>query len=379
VESTHVKGVCFFGGFVEGYPRSDVLRKGLGNLGVPVRLCRVSHKKKLPSRYAALTANFLRMERDFDVILVPEFRHKDVPLAAFLAKLYRKLCVFDPLVSRYDTKIKDRGDARDRSFQSWHNRNIDRVSLRLPDLVLADTKAHADYYLEEFLSGRGRVEVVPVGYDEALFSADASPSPAAHGDGAQTVLFYGSYLPLHGVETIVAAAEVLRHEPSIRFELIGGGQTFAPVDRFVRRHDLGNVRLTGPVPVEELPGRIASATVCLGIFGNTEKARRVVPNKVYQCMAMGKAVVTERSPAIEASFEHGRDVILVPPADTGSLASAIRDLCRDAEKRDRIARNAMQRVAASYTSRRIAELFVDHCTSAMLEKGRRTGSKGGAT
>ena len=96
MEKPQLKGVCFFGGFVEGYARSEVLRKGLNKLGVPVRSCRVSHKKKLFRRYASLLKEFRRMERDFDVILVPEFRHKDVPLAAFLARLTGKLCVFDP-------------------------------------------------------------------------------------------------------------------------------------------------------------------------------------------------------------------------------------------------------------------------------------------
>lgn len=376
METPRLKGVCFFGGYVEGYPRSGVLRKGLDALGVAVRTCKASHKKKLFRRYTELTAKFFRMERDFDVILVPEFRHKDVPLAAFLARLTRKLCVFDPLVSRYDTKIRDRGDARDRTFQSWHNRNIDRVSMRLPHLVLADTRAHAEYFRDQFLAPKSEVEVLPVGYDETLFATDLKSSPVNPRDGAQTVLFYGSYLPLHGVDTIVGAAKILRDRPDIRFELIGGGQTFSPVERFVKEHRLENVRLTAPVPITELPGRIASATICLGIFGNTEKAGRVVPNKVYQCMGMGKAVVTEKSPAMEESFEDGRDVVLVPPADAGRLAAAIRDLCRDGVKRDLIAQNARRLVAQAYTSRRVAEMFVDWCASRMDRRRRSPGDKG---
>lgn len=362
-----MKGVCFLGGYVEGYPRSEVLRKGLIALGVPVRSCRAPHKKKLFARYATLIAKYTRMERDFDVIFVPEFRHKDVPLAAFLASITGKLCVFDPLVSRYDTKIKDRGDARDRTFQSWHNRNIDRVSMRLPDLLLADTAAHAEYYKKEFLPPGHRVEVLPVGYDEKLFAVNGYPASTSH-EGVCTVLFYGSYLPLHGVDTIVSAAERLKDDAAIRFELIGGGQTYGEVREYVERRGLSNVRLFPRVPMVELPGRIASASLCLGIFGKTEKAGRVVPNKVYQCMGMGKAVITERSPAMQEAFADGEDVVLVPPSDPEALAAAVRNLSRDRDKRASLGENALRKVAGSYTSRDVAETFVDYCVSVKREK-----------
>ncbi len=359
-----MKGVCFFGGFAQGYPRSEVLRKGLEKLGVAVPYCRVSHKRKILRRYAGLLGRFTSMEKNFEVMLVPEFRHKDVPLAAFLARLNGKLCVFDPLVSRYDTKIADRGDARDGTFQSWHNRNLDRMSMRLADLVLADTQPHADYYREEFLGDKKHVAVLPVGYDEDLFSpvrptgGDADPGKVA------TVLFYGSYLPLHGVETIVRAARRLADEPRVEFVLVGGGQTFPEVENYVREHGLANVRLHGRVPVTDLPGIIARSTVCLGIFGRTAKAGRVVPNKVYQCLGMGKAVITQRSPAVESLFEDGRDLVLVPAGDAERLAETVKDLVNNEAKRERIAQHGERLVRETYTSRHIAAMFTDICESA---------------
>ena len=75
-----ISKVCFFGGYQMGYPRSDVLRKGLSKLGVTVVDCHVSPRRRVFTRYAVLTSRYVRMRRDFDVIFVPEFRHKDVPL-----------------------------------------------------------------------------------------------------------------------------------------------------------------------------------------------------------------------------------------------------------------------------------------------------------
>ena len=80
MEARGIKKVCFFGGYVEDYPRNNVLRKGLLKNDVEVCVCRTSPRRRLLSRYAVLLYRYFRMKRDFEVILVPEFRHKDVPL-----------------------------------------------------------------------------------------------------------------------------------------------------------------------------------------------------------------------------------------------------------------------------------------------------------
>src|SRR5678816_3822256 len=137
-------------------------------------------------------------------LLVPEFRHKDVPLARLLATLAGTGLVVDPLVSRYDTKVGAWGTTAPGSLQADHNRRIDRAALRFADLVLCDTAAHAAYYQRHTRVPPERCAVVPVGFDDAVFRPLPEPPAAPF-----RVAFYGSYLPLHGVDTIVAAARLL--------------------------------------------------------------------------------------------------------------------------------------------------------------------------
>ncbi len=362
--------VCFFGGFETGYPRSDVLRKGLEKHGVSVRMCRTSPRKRGVVRAAVLAWKYIAMKRPFDVIYVPEFRHKDVPLAWVLAKLTGKRLVFDPLVSRYDTKILDRADADEGSVQAWHNRNLDRISLRLPDIVLADTTCHADYYAEEFGVSSEKLRVLSVGFDEDVFDPDLYPDARRRAnlprsEPGYSVLFFGNYLPLHGVDTIVSAAERLSGIPEIHFDLIGRGQTFPKVEQFVRSRGLANVRLLERIPMESLPITIIAADVCLGVFGRTEKAGRVVANKVYQAMAMGKPVITEDSPAIRELFAEPEEICLVPAGDPDALAGQIEALYRDPTRARRIGERAAQRVRAEFTSRYIAMRFIDYCRQSL--------------
>lgn len=358
-----MSGVCLFGGHHAGYPRSAVILSGLARLGVPVASCVASPRAKVLRRYTTLLRRWRRLDcHSFEALYVPEFRHKDMPLAHLLARRAGIPCIFDPLVSRFDTRVHDRGDADARGLQAAHNKNLDRMSFALADLVLADTRAHADLYMNELAPPDTRVRVLEVGYDDAVFQP--APALAPREPEAATVLFYGSFLPLHGVEVVAEAAARLRGDDRIRFELVGGGQTRPEVERIVRDQRLGNVTLVARVPLAELPGRIARATVCLGIFGTTPKAMRVIPNKVYQCMGMERAVITMDSPALRATFRAGEEVMAVPAGDADALARAIQALVVDAEYRARVAHAGATRVARDFTPIPIARRFLTYCEEA---------------
>ncbi len=350
-----MKSVCFFGGYEDNYPRCEVLRKGLENEGFAVEECRVRHTMKIFNRYPRLLWKYVKMKNNFDIIFVPVFRHKDVPLAWILGRMSGKKIIFDPLVSRYETKIKDKQDAPDRSFQSWYNRRIDSVSLNLPDLVLADTEEHALYYAGEFGVPESRIRVLPVGYDDQVFSAAARHRE--NGRDSCVILFYGSYLPLHGVDTIINAAAFLRDRHDIRIELIGDGQTCPRVRKLAEQAKLENVKFLPRVSYESLPDYINKADVCLGIFGRSEKALRVVPNKIYQCLAMAKAVITANTAAVSAVFEHERNIILVPPGDPEALAAEIQRLADDADLRGLLGRNGFAAVGDKYSCAGIGKEF----------------------
>jgi glycosyltransferase involved in cell wall biosynthesis len=142
------------------------------------------------------------------------------------------------------------------------------------------------------------------------------------------VLFVGKLIPLHGLETILGAASLC---PDVEFRLVGSGQLDALV---ATRPE--NVRWQEWVDYERLPELYRSAGCALGIFGTSEKAARVIPNKAYQALATGTALVTADTPAARELLEHERDALLVPPGDAEALAAAVRRLAGDAALRDRL-------------------------------------------
>jgi hypothetical protein len=53
------------------------------------------------------------------------------------------------------------------------------------------------------------------------------------------------------------------------------------------------------MPEARLADHVRAADIVMGVFGSSDKAKSVIPNKVWQGLACGAIVVTQRSPALE--------------------------------------------------------------------------------
>jgi len=369
----------FFGGYHPAYPRSAVFRRGLRLVGAEVRECRAAANFRAWIRYPLLFLSWFRSGGAAGIaggqpsyIFVPEFCQKDMPLAKLLSLLSSKKVIFDPLASRYETKIVDWKRKPADSPSAWWNFKIDAMAFRLADLVLADTAAHKDYYCRKYGVEPGKVEVLPLAYDDELFKPGKAPekidgrlsaqhprtipAPAA---GEFRALFFGSFLPLHGADVIIEAANIVAGQDSaVKFLMVGSGQTLPGIK--AAASGLKNVGFLAWLPQAELPRAIEAADVCLGIFGPTEKAQRVVPHKIFQSMGMRKPVVSARTPAAEEFFTHRKNIYFCDEPLPRTLAKAILELKNDTALREEIAANAHKLVrdkhSASAAAARLVEL-----------------------
>jgi glycosyltransferase involved in cell wall biosynthesis len=385
--------VTFFGGYDSGYPRNAVLRRGLALNGVRVSECRVRPGHKFWLRYPLLVLGWVSQSRRGSTattttttttttssssshaafpraapsseafVFVPEFCQKDVPPAKLLSLLSARRLVFDPLASRFETKIVDWRWRPRGSLAGWWNQTIDRWAFRLSDLIIADTRAHKDYYCRLFGLDPRKVVVIPVGFDDRVFAASLAGQSTERREGKSrfTALFFGSFLPLHGAETVVEAARLVGEaDRSIRFLLIGSGRTLPAVRKRAAKNGLENVGFVGWLDQMELARRIAAeADLCLGIFGRTEKAGRVVPHKIFQSIALGKPVVTARTPAVEEFFADGENIFLCRRDDPRSLAEAVLRLKADSGLREGIARRGRELAWEKFHPAAIGAMLID--------------------
>jgi glycosyltransferase involved in cell wall biosynthesis len=267
---------------------------------------------------AAEARLFTRRPRGFDAFIVGYPGQFDLPAARRAAR--GRPIIFNPLVSLADTLVGDRGRFGAGSLPARALQAIDRTALRSADLVVADTRAHADFFAG--LGGLDLVEVCFVGAEDRLFRSGWSPPERF------SVLFVGKLIPLQGVDTILAAA---RLAPEIAFRIIGSGQQQSAL---AARPP--NVEHVPWVEYEQLPAELHRAGCALGIFGTSAKAGRVIPNKAFQALACGAPLVTGDTPAARELLANEHSALLVPPGDPEALAAAVRRIADDAALAERI-------------------------------------------
>jgi glycosyltransferase involved in cell wall biosynthesis len=342
--------VCFFGAYDPSYPRNRILREGLHRAGVGViEVC--AYRRRGLSRHARLALGFLRHGRAADIVFVPEFRHKDVPLAATLKG--RRPLVFDPLVSRHDTLVRDWGLHAEGSAQARWNEMLDRRTMRRADLVLCDTWAHGALF-ESLGVARARLRRVLVGAEDAFF---AVPPPAD--SGLVRIVYVGGFLPLHGVPAVIEALSRLERDaaslPEFRVEFVGKGIEFARARELAERLKVQRIDFAGPVDYADSPRVLADAHIVLGAFGASDKAGRVIPHKVYQGVAAGRAVLTGDGAGLREVFEPGVHLDAVARDQPAAIAQGLRILIGDAARRARLGAAGRARAVDVATPQRIGE------------------------
>jgi len=345
--------VCYFGTYEQNYPRNKVVVEALRKAGVRVVEChlplweRTRHKTgkfltlqslffltvKFLLGYIKLIRLYTKRARDLQIVMVGYIGQFDLLIAKLLIKLgKRRSLIFNPLVSLYDTLIEDRGLFPPGSLVADFLFALDRWAFRLADRIVLDTNAHIDYISKKFGINRGKFVRLFVGADEEVFPPGFFREEAT----PFVVLFVGKFIPLHGIPHIITAAKLLEEERDIHFEIVGSGQLYDQIMELCCRLKVRNISFTEWIPYEQLAEKMAQANVCLGIFGEGGKARRVIPNKVFQGLATGMPVITGDSPASRELLTHGQSAILVPMADAEAIARAIRSLKEDRELREKI-------------------------------------------
>ncbi len=353
--------VCFLGTYEKNYPRNQILLKALRRAGIEVIHCHIdiwkrkTHKTdmlknaayllgfigRLIFTYPFLWASYLTQPRH-DAVLIGYPGHIDTLAMNWLVKLRRKPLIFDCFISLYDSAANDRSLVKPGSFLARLIFCLDRWACRAADRVLLDTEAQIDYFSRTFNIERNRFVRIFAGADDELFQTPSpSPLPLSGGEDKgegviYRVLFIGKFIPFHGIDTIVEAAKILQSHADIRLDFIGTGQLFEKIESKVKSLGLRNVKLHGWVEYGELPAWIRQSDLCLGIFSNSEKADRVIPNKIFQALACGKPVVTARTRAARELLKENESAYFVSPENPGELARVILEAARNQDLTERI-------------------------------------------
>ena len=258
--------------------------------------------------------------KDYDVFFVGFMAQMIIPVWKW--KFRKCDIIVDFFISIYDTLVDDRKKIKERSLPGRFVHCLDKNTIKVANWIVCDTNAHGKYFAEEFgVKEKSRLLVVYLEADTKYYHCMDVERPKKW-ENKFLVLFFGSILPVQGVDVVMRAAELLERESDIAFLIIG------PIGKNGKRAESDNVTYINWLPQNELAEYIAFSDLCLaGHFSDSvEKARRTIPGKAYIYEAMGKRMILGDTPANRELFDEKADnVSFVELGNAQKLADQILD------------------------------------------------------
>jgi len=267
-----------------------------------------------------------------------------------LTKLYSKYkkipLIYDYFISKFQTyyedrKIFSRKNLPFKIIKYAFLYCLDYFECLLSDKVILDTNTHIKYFNLKFNLRKNKFQRIFVGAEPIFRISDKLAKGREKGEKIK-VGFWGTYIPLHGIEFIIKAANILKDDKRIMFSLLGRGQTYKKNFELAKSLKLNNLEFHDVVPLKQLPDFISECDIALGIFGKGEKTLSVIPNKIFEAIQMKIPIITSNTPAINELFTHGENIFLCQRADPKSISEGILELVNNRELRFKIAENAFQ-------------------------------------
>jgi glycosyltransferase involved in cell wall biosynthesis len=297
----------------------------------------VQHRRKGVTRYifeysaflfmASWTLGWLSLSRRYEVVEVVS-----MPEVLIFATLFPKLLgtkvvlyVFDHTPETFTETFK---------FSYGHPvtrllRLVSGVCLRLADHIIA-----TEFVSLEIIKKRGiptsRTSLVLNVPDENIFR---SPISSAKSWTDFCLITHGSLLQKYGIQTLIKAVPLLIKDiPELKVMVVGEGEYRSYLEDLSQTLGVSDyVHFTGLVPFEEVPRFIAQADI-----GVVPSIIPMLPNKLFEYLALGKPTVVARTTSIEACFDDS-SLMLYEPDDEKALANCVLELYKNPQKRAMLA------------------------------------------
>jgi glycosyltransferase involved in cell wall biosynthesis len=134
---------------------------------------------------------------------------------------------------------------------------------------------------------------------------------------------------MNDIETLLKTASLCADDSTIAFLLAGSGKERENLEAMALQLRLQNVIFTGALPKSQMPELLAASDACVAILRNAPYLNTTYPNKVFDYMAAGRAVVLGIDGVIRDVVEAARCGVFVMPGDADALASAIKRMKSD--------------------------------------------------
>ena len=200
---------------------------------------------------------------------------------------------------------------------------LERFLYRRADRVVVNSPGYVQHVLER---GARRVDMVPNGADPEMFEPESRGEHFREKhqlDEKFVAMYAGAHGLSNDLSVVLEAAAQTRDRGDIVFVFVGDGKEKPALVQQAEALRLDNVLFVPSVPKNEIAEVLAAADACIAILKPLKMYQTTYPNKVFDYMAAGRAVLLVIDGVIREVVEEAGCGIAVPPGNPRELAAAV--------------------------------------------------------
>jgi colanic acid biosynthesis glycosyl transferase WcaI len=276
---------------------------------------------------ASLAGAWKLRRRKFDAIFAYQVSPITVGIPAALLRALKKAPLAFWVLDLWPETLEAIGVVRSSTLLGAIGKLVRFVYKRC-DLILAQSRSFIPQ-IARYSPGGARIEYFP-NWAETLFeSADAAPaSEVPVKPGSFDVMFAGNIGEAQDMPAILAAAELLKDRPRIRWLLVGDGRMADWVRGEIVRRDLQQcVLMLGKYPVERMPSFYRHAKALLLSLKDNPIFSMTIPGKLQSYLAAGVPVIAMLNGEGADVVNRANAGVTCRAGDAHGLAEAVLRLC----------------------------------------------------
>jgi len=229
---------------------------------------------------------------------------------------------------------------------------LDRRILKRFDMTTAVSESVADLLRNAGVPG-ARISIINNGVDLAAFEAASATLRGELGENKIIIGTVARLAPEKGIQYLLrAAAVILKQHPDVVFALVGDGPDHKQLEaqaQILGIHE--QVVFTGVR--RDMAGVYASLDVLV-----QPSLKEGLPMTILEALASKRAVVATSVGAVPRVILHEKTGLLVAPADSDALATAILRLLNDQMLRQKLAQGGHELVRDSFSAEAMAHAYL---------------------
>ncbi len=220
--------------------------------------------------------------------------------------------------------------------------------------------------------GAKKISLIPNGADPGMFDPNASGQAFREQYGLEEkfiVMYAGAHGMSNDLGVVLNAAHLLGDIPDLQFAFLGDGKEKAHLVKFAEELKLENVLFVPPLAKEQIKNALAAADACLATLKPIELYKTTFPNKVFDYMAAGRAVLLGIDGVIRTVVEEAKAGLFFQPGNTQALMNAVQSLMADRAACTQMGLNGRNYIEKYYSRAQIAGKFNDLLLSLLRKNG----------